>query len=258
MSAHRPNVKPPAAGGRRNRSNQHPSGMPHLRVVCKGGGSYWFAVGTLLTNRSVNVTIFGMPLKGHRTKAGERTRTAIVEATLKLLSRAGPDAFSASTLATEAGVSKATLFHHFRAIDEIPLAALQHLWSQALAPRGDNAKSARQYLQELGRQVFVLAHRRSGFLRAHVVFLTKAIFDPRLRKRLAAGALQMHQLMKRTLSEKLPKNLSPSELEAVTRMVEMALDGLMIRLVVMQNSKELGESKRAWTRFVDLLLAGAE
>jgi len=68
----------------------------------------------------------------------------------------------------------------------------------------------------------------------------------------------MHQLMKRTLSEKLPKNLSPSELEAVTRMVEMALDGLMIRLVVMQNSKELGESKRAWTRFVDLLLAGAE
>ncbi len=73
-----------------------------------------------------------MALKGQRTKAGERTRAAILKATLRLLGRAGPDAFSASTLAKAAGVSKATLFHHFSSIEEIPLAAFEQFWLQSV------------------------------------------------------------------------------------------------------------------------------
>ena len=196
-----------------------------------------------------------MAVKGQRTKAGERTRAAILEATVTLLGREGPDAFSASTLAKEAGVSKATLFHHFGAIEDIPHEALQHLWSQAVSQESQNSESAREYLQKLGQQIVFLARKRSNFLRANVVFLTKGIFDPRLCQRLSEGALRMHRLMTQTLSEKLPKSLSASEIEAMTRMVEMALDGLMLRLAVMKSSKELAESKHAWTQFIEILLA---
>ena len=200
-----------------------------------------------------------MVVKGHRTKAGEQTRSAILEATLRLLGRDGPDAFSASTLAKEAGVSKATLFHHFGSLDEIPLEALEQFWLQSLTPDTRKLISARDYLEDLGQQVITMAQKRGEFLRAQVVFLTKAIFDPRLRQRLAASALQMHRVVVQELSVRLPKSLPASEIDAMARMAEMVLDGLMIALVMRQGSKELAESKRAWARFVDLLLwrAGA-
>lgn len=208
-----------------------------------------------LTNRSVNSTIVIMVPKGKRTKAGDRTRAAILEATVTLLGRDGPDVFSASTLAKEASVSKATLFHHFDTIDDIPHEALQHHWSQAISQGSGNSQSARDYLQELGQQVILLARERRNFLRANVVFLTKAIFDSRLRQRMAVGALQMHRLMTQTLSAKLPKTVSASEIEAAARMVEIALDGLMFRLAVIRTPTELAQSKRAWSSFVDLLVA---
>ena len=83
-----------------------------------------------------------MPVKGHRTSAGERTRTKILQATVRILGRDGPGRFSASSLAKEAGVSKATLFHHFRAIDEIPILAMESYWTQSLTPRSDSASSS--------------------------------------------------------------------------------------------------------------------
>lgn len=221
-------------------------------------GCLYPACKLLLTNRSVNSTIVIMVPKGKRTKAGDRTRAAILEATVTLLGREGPDAFSASTLAKEAGVSKATLFHHFGTIDDIPHEALQHLFSQAISQGSGNSQSARDYLQELGQQVILLARKRRNFLRANVVFLTKAIFDSRLRQRMAVGALQMHRLMTQALSEKLPKTVSASEIEATARMVEIALDGLMFRLAVIRSAEELAESKRAWTLLIELLLDHVE
>ena len=181
-----------------------------------------------------------------------------MEATVALLGREGPDAFSASTLAREVGVSKATLFHHFGTIDDIPHEALQHLWSQAISQGSGNSQSARDYLQELGQQVILLARKRRNFLRANVVFLTKAIFDSRLRQRMSVSALQMHRLMTRALSEKLPKTISATEIEVTARMVEIALDGLMFRLAVITTPKELTESKRAWSLLIELLLSRAE
>ena len=182
---------------------------------------------------------------------------AILEATLRLLGRVGPDAFSASSLAKEAGVSKATLFHHFGSIEDIPLAAFEQFWLQSLVMDTRKLISARDYLENLGQQVVISAQKHSEFLRAQVVFLTKAVFDPPLRRRLSASTVQMHRAVVQELAARLPKNLSASEIDAMARMAEMTLDGLMIALVMRKGSKELAESKRVWTRFVDLLLAHA-
>lgn len=198
-----------------------------------------------------------MALKGQRTKAGDKTRTAILEATLRLLGRAGPDAFSASALAREAAVSKATLFHHFGSLEEIPLAAFEQFWLQSLSRDTRTLLSARDYLEDLGQQVITSARKHGEFLRAQVVFVTKAVFDSRLRQHLAAGSIQMHRVVVQELSARLPKSLSTSEIDAMARMAEMTLDGLMIALVMRNGSKELAESKRAWIRFVDLLIAHA-
>ncbi len=199
-----------------------------------------------------------MPVKGQRTSTGERTRAKILRATVRILGRDGPDQFSASALAKEAGVSKATLFHHFRSIDEIPILAMESYWTQALSPVGGNPSSAHAYLLNLGAQLLDLSRKRSTFLKAHIVFLVKAMFDPGLHASLAAGSVQMHRHMEQELAARLPKSLPRREIEAATRMIEMMLDGLLLGMAAVDGPRALALSRRAWIRFVDLLLKELE
>jgi AcrR family transcriptional regulator len=53
------------------------------------------------------------------------SRQSIVQAATALMSAGGPDALTASALAEAAGVSKATLFHHFESLDDIVLEAFE-------------------------------------------------------------------------------------------------------------------------------------
>ncbi len=207
-----------------------------------------------MTDRSVLDRIANVPAKGRRTKAGDRTRTAILDATIKLLGRQGPEAFSASAVANEAGVSKATVFHHFRTIDEIPLVALDRFWAFSLARDTAEIASARDYLLELGNQLGSLSGKRKTLLRAHFVFLVKAMFDPNLRRLLVSTSGRMHGLTIKELSRRLPEHLAPREIETATRMVEMVLDGMMVSLAVDNSPKALEATTRAWYRFLDIFL----
>lgn len=195
-----------------------------------------------------------MPPKGKRSKAGERTRAAILDAAIRILGRDGPERLTASALAKESGVSKATLFHHFRTFDEIPIVAMEHFWSQSLSRTAEAPKSLRSYLQQLGAQILDLPRQRATFLKAHVVFLVKAMFEPHLRARLGEGAKAMHRQLVSELSARLPKRRKAETVETATRMIEMTLDGLMMGLAS-EDSPEAHElSQRAWARFIDLLL----
>lgn len=194
-----------------------------------------------------------MPPKGQRSQAGERTRAAILDAAIRILGRDGPDRFSASALAKESGVSKATLFHHFRSFDDIPIVAMERYWSGSLSAEKKNAASPRAYLLQLGAQIVDLPHKQAAFLKAHAVFLVKAMFEPRLHARLAEGAAATHGHMVRELAARLPKRRK-ADMEATARMIEMTLDGLMMGMATADSREARQRSRRAWGRFVDLLL----
>ena len=72
-----------------------------------------------MTDRSIGQYALRMP--------PSETRQAILSAAITLMGRGGAGARSAAELAAEVGISKATVFHHFRSIDEIPVAALDLL-----------------------------------------------------------------------------------------------------------------------------------
>ena len=57
---------------------------------------------------------------------GERTRAAILDEALRLVSKAGLDGLTIGTLADATGMSKSGLFAHFGARDELLLAVLAH------------------------------------------------------------------------------------------------------------------------------------
>jgi AcrR family transcriptional regulator len=57
---------------------------------------------------------------------GERTRAAILDEALKIVSRAGLDGLTIGTLAEATGMSKSGLFAHFGSREELLLAVLAH------------------------------------------------------------------------------------------------------------------------------------
>jgi len=60
------------------------------------------------------------------TTKGERTRAAILDAALRIVSKAGLDGLTIGTLADATGMSKSGLFAHFGSREELLLAVLAH------------------------------------------------------------------------------------------------------------------------------------
>ncbi len=177
----------------------------------------------------------------------ESTRTRIVHAAIELMGREGPDRFTASALAREVGVSKATLFHYFDTLDEIPLAALEEVFFEFIGKVEENNVSLADRLDGFAREMRALVDNER-FLHAYFVFFIKGMFDTRFRERLARGAFKLHE---RTI-ESLAPVLGPGEDPEVTsRMVEVMLDGLALHHLIMGDHEVLD---RAWDRFNELLL----
>jgi AcrR family transcriptional regulator len=193
-----------------------------------------------LTDRSVSFIVSFMT-------RGEDTRRKILVAAIELMGREGPEHFTASALAREVGVSKATVFHHFGTLDEIPLAALEEVLLGAMMRLEDDDLPLGRYLDGWGREMEDIAHDEP-FLNAYFVFFIKGLFDPRLRQRLAEGAFDLH----RRMTAAMARRLSPEEdAEAAARLVEVILDGMALHHILMGDHDVLN---RAWRRFVDLMV----
>ena len=115
------------------------------------------------------------------------TRTAILEAAISLMGRSGGEGFTASALAAEVGVSKATLFHHFTSLEEIPIAALDLLTDQALTFELPSDATLRDVLAAMGAASLALVEGQREFLNAYFTFFSKAMFEPRLKVKLLAS-----------------------------------------------------------------------
>jgi AcrR family transcriptional regulator len=82
----------------------------------------------------------------------------MIDAALRCLSRSGLDRTSISSVAAEAGISRPTVYTHFRSREELISAALDHAASvvtERIIARASRANSAAQYVVEL----MVAAHR---------------------------------------------------------------------------------------------------
>jgi AcrR family transcriptional regulator len=183
---------------------------------------------------------------------GAMTRRKIIEASVELLGREGPDGFSAAALAREAGVSKATIFHHFDSLAEIPEVALEELFVGSMARSDDPALNLSGYLTRVKDDALDVIHSQRGFINAYFVFLTKALFDPQLRLRFVAGAMQMHDALRAGLEPRLPKGTHPEETDEIARLIGAALDGVALHHLVMEDHERLD---RGWDLFMDMLQA---
>lgn len=181
------------------------------------------------------------------------TKQAIIESTITLLGREGADGFSASALAKEVGISKATIFHHFQTLDEIPVAALDLLTKQALEfdmPEGLGPKELglAEFLDMMGEMAFGFLETRRGFLNAYFTFVSKAMFNPRLKEKmqtsLNGAKAQVHALVKTHVEDE-------ARSRDLTNIIMMTLDGGMMHVLLLDNT---AEAQSMWARLSTLLV----
>jgi AcrR family transcriptional regulator len=157
------------------------------------------------------------------------TRTAILDAALALIGRAGIAGFSASALAAEVGVSKATLFHHFRSLDEIPLLAFDRMIAGLVAPDLPDEASLAEAVAAFGSGTFAVAEARRDFLRAYFTFVSGAMYDDRLRARLTASLAASTEAVAALLA---PRMADPARAAELAGLLIAFLDGAVTHLLV--------------------------
>jgi AcrR family transcriptional regulator len=174
------------------------------------------------------------------------TRSAIVDAAVTVLGRDGPDGFSAAALAREVGISKATLFHHFASIDEIPTAAFERMIAGSLAIDMPTDASLADTIELLGRGSAELVGARRDFFNAYFVLMARAMFDDRLRAQLRASG---DALLARLRTLLAPKLAPGEDAVAFSRLVAMQLDGSAMHRMAFDNNPEIDA---AWRLLVGL------
>jgi AcrR family transcriptional regulator len=174
------------------------------------------------------------------------TRAAIIDAAVAILGREGPGGFSAAALARETGVSKATIFHHFRSIDDIPLAAFERLAGATLREESAEDRSLAALLARIGAENLAFMRTRKDFLRAYKVFVARAMFDDRLAAELRQG---IGELFARMRSSMRPLLRDDADAAAMARLTGAVFDGLALHMLSMGDDAEIDA---AWALFVRL------
>ncbi|MCB1576534.1 MAG: TetR/AcrR family transcriptional regulator [Xanthomonadales bacterium] len=175
------------------------------------------------------------------------TRQAILSAAITLMGRGGAGALSAAALAAEVGISKATVFHHFRSIDEIPVAALDLLTEQGIGMLDFTEGDLASLIAQVGEASFALVAANRGFVTAYFAFASNALFDAGLRAKLERSLARAKDQFAAVFG---PHLADPAQARQLGGIVLASLDGLMLQYALVDNEAELRE---AWRRIVSAL-----
>jgi len=175
---------------------------------------------------------------------GERTRAAILDAALRLVSKAGLDGLTIGTLAEATGMSKSGLFAHFGSREELLLAVLAHGQAQFSEVVFQPAMAKPRGLPRL-RAMFVhwLDWTESAELPGGCPMIGGASeFDDRpgpVRDMLAGGQRTWIETLKRALRQAIDEG----QLAASTDPEQIAFEMFGIALVVHHHRRLLGYKK---------------
>ena len=178
------------------------------------------------------------------TTKGERTRAAILDAALRIVSKAGLDGLTIGTLADATGMSKSGLFAHFGSREELLLAVLAHGQAEFTEVVFQPAMAKPRGLPRL-RAMFInwLDWTESAELPGGCPMIGGATeFDDKpgpVRDMLAGGQRTWIDTLKRTVRQAIEEGQMPAD----TDPEQIAFEMFGIALVVHHHRRLLGYPK---------------
>lgn len=179
-----------------------------------------------------------------RRQRGEATRGAILDAALQIIASDGLAGLTAGALAARAGVSKATVFHHFPRLQEVSGAVLDRLVAELMALSRAEGASATDYLLGLGLNSLQVLQERPEWIAACQAFMVGGLHDPQLRSRMVELSVSARAEVAADLLRLAPDTPEAAAIEIADAAVA-SLDGLGLHLMLTQEEDRFCEAWRA-------------
>ena len=185
-----------------------------------------------------------------RRHRGERTRRLLLEKTLAVLMSEGIQGFTARNVAQRAGVSPATLFHHFPTLDDLLVDGVFFAIDGMMADQhAQTFTSLREYLASLGARVVEMLKGNMMLLNISYVLMERAAFNPAVRDKMAEYRRVYLRQMESDLKPLLVRNGKPN-LAHLSWMVMTLLDGVGHDYMV---NHDLDRMERLWKETVEFI-----
>lgn len=162
-----------------------------------------------------------------RMQKGEQTRSNILHTAVKIIAKNGLKDISTAKLAEASGVSKSTIFHHFKSNDELLMTALNLVFEELLqSMKVEEYQDVEHFLDAIGQSIFQASDTERTFIKAFLSFFHEGIFNPAYREILVSYAEQMNDLFRTQLLQLAPKSTNQETIDSVSKLLLPMIDGI--------------------------------
>ncbi|WP_069999018.1 TetR/AcrR family transcriptional regulator [Cellulosilyticum sp. I15G10I2] len=157
----------------------------------------------------------------------------ILYAAMQIISENGLKGLSASKLANMAHISKSTVFHYFKKMDDIPALILEKLYSEIITPiQEQDFDNVYAYLSALGTASFSDNAHHIIIYKAFLSLYEASMHDPGLHQIVAECSHEFSLILSAKLQSLSPKPVNEVLLRDLTHLIFMSLDGIGLHYLI--------------------------
>lgn len=162
-----------------------------------------------------------------RIEKGEQTREKILNAAISIIAESGIQGLTGGKLALETGISKSNIFHHFKSINDIPLAVMEMIFEEILRPVDlSGFENLRDYLTALGVSIFDIPIEHRKVYKAFFSFYYEGMFKEEYKNFLSAYAKKYMELISGQIKVLSAKSHPQDINDSIAALLLSSLDGL--------------------------------
>lgn len=179
-------------------------------------------------------------MQDKRKLKGQKTRKRIMDAASRLIDKEGVQAVSTRRIATMAGISQSSLYHHFKSADEIIINSMAERAKQNMAGmKVEQYTSIEAYLKALFSMIHQQITKRS--VGSYFSIMEKARTNDDFREEVMAMGKGLLGQLGEHLQLVAKKPIPPAKLEAVLFAFSMMREGLISHVQIYRDKSPFSD-----------------
>ena len=180
------------------------------------------------------------------------TADRILYAAMQIISEVGLEGLSASKLADTVKISKSSIFHYYKKMDEIPALILKKLYTEIINPIQEGEyENAHTYLKTLGYASFSLQPDHIVIYKAFLSLFQASMYDTRLKEIVMACSEEFDASLYSKLRQLCKVHVEDITIKKFSRLLSMSLDGIVLHYLIHSQTKQAQE---AWDVLIDTIV----
>src|SRR5699024_8703461 len=174
-----------------------------------------------------------------RMQKGERTSNHILHTTIEIVAKHGLNGVTTAKLVEASGVSKSTIFHHFKTRDEVFKRALDLVFNELLnTMKIDDHHDVEEFLESIGHFMFQMSDTTRTYVEAFLSYFHEGIFNPEYRKIFASYVKEMERVFQNQITQLMPKTVDGKDIGLISSLLLPMIDGMGLHYLLTEDREK--------------------